>query len=278
VDVVAPGINPSLEPDNGYTGAFRGTSSAAPIVAGAAALIRSHNPNLNDVFIRHLLRTNVDPYEGPRIRQDGGRINVRRALEAAGKPRIRLTITPDTTKGGYPKPTGTVTMDPPPTSIFGETVRLETFEPAHIHLPPVITVPPGGTQTFEIDLVSVPDNPKATIIARGGGGIAAATLWMYPLLPKAIVNVLADQRTIRYGAEMAMDIALDSIPRTDIAVTLSSTHPQILQLPSEIFVAGGLTKRRLVLRAGRVERPVDVTLTASVSGGAANSMTVTVTP
>jgi thermitase len=278
VDVVAPGISPALTPNNGYVDEFRGTSPAAAIVAGAAALIRSHNPNLNDVYIRHLLRTNVDPYQGSRIREGGGRLNVRRALEAAGSPRIRLTLDPNTTEGGYPKPIAKVTMDPPPSNPLGQIVVLESFEPSHIHLPPIITVPPGGTQTFEIDIVSIPDNPKATIIARGGGGLAATTLWVYPIL-HGVKDVLTDQQTIRYGEEMARYIiALDSIPKTDIAVTLTSTHPEILRVPSEIYIARGLTQRRLVLRPARVDRPVDVRLTASVRGGIPKSTTVTVTP
>jgi hypothetical protein len=156
-------------------------------------------------------------------------------------------------------------------------VRLETFEPSHIYLPPTVNVPPGGTRTFEIDIVSVPENPKATIIARGGGGIAASTLWIYPIL-HGLLDVLADQETIRYGEEMAMRIWLDSLPRTDVAVTLTSTHPDILRVPPQVFVARGLTRRTLVLRAGRVEQPVSVTLTATAGEGAPRSIVVRVVP
>ena len=99
VNVVAPGKNHTTYPHQGHDD-FTGTSAAAPIVTGAAALIRSQNPNLNEAYVRHLIETTADEYTGRRIKDGGGRINVRRALAVAGKPTLNLTLSADTTEGG----------------------------------------------------------------------------------------------------------------------------------------------------------------------------------
>ncbi len=105
ISVVAPGVRiPSTDRlgaagygPSDYTDAFNGTSSATPLVAGVAALIRSHNPSLTNVEVRRILETTADkvgvvPYTSVAGHPHGtwnqelgyGRVNAYAAVLAAG--------------------------------------------------------------------------------------------------------------------------------------------------------------------------------------------------
>ena len=96
VDVSAPGVdiwstvayNPGLpEFTEYYSGGWSGSSLAAPIVAGTAALIKSLNPNLGVPEIRNLLTVNADNIDNLNPDYAGklgkGRLNIGRTVEAA---------------------------------------------------------------------------------------------------------------------------------------------------------------------------------------------------
>jgi thermitase len=87
VDIAAPGVNIlATYPNNQYR-SLSGTSMACPHVAGAAAVLWSHNPSLTNAQLRSALETNVDsyqPYNGRTIAPNAGRLNVYRALQAVG--------------------------------------------------------------------------------------------------------------------------------------------------------------------------------------------------
>ncbi|MDJ0851365.1 MAG: S8 family serine peptidase [Myxococcota bacterium] len=97
IDVAAPGVH-NLTTDisagrgydpGDYTPGFNGTSSATPIVAGAAGLLLSANPELTEAEVRELIRQGADkvgaaPYTNGRNDQMGfGRLNVLAALQLA---------------------------------------------------------------------------------------------------------------------------------------------------------------------------------------------------
>jgi thermitase len=87
VDIAAPGVGIySTYRRNTYR-TLDGTSQACPHVAGAAALVWSHAAGLTNQQLRSILEANVDPYQpyGSRtIAPNAGRVNVYRALQAAG--------------------------------------------------------------------------------------------------------------------------------------------------------------------------------------------------
>ncbi len=100
VDVAAPGVHNyttdisgsngyNTEPDGDYVSDFNGTSSATPIVAGAAALILSANKELTEADVREIIRDGADKvgsaiYVNGRNDQMGcGRLNVLKAIETA---------------------------------------------------------------------------------------------------------------------------------------------------------------------------------------------------
>lgn len=81
VDVTAPGVGIlSTLPKNTY-GSYSGTSMAPPHVAGAAALLKSKNPSLDDAEVKANLTQSVDKksvFSGKTAA--GGRLNAARAL------------------------------------------------------------------------------------------------------------------------------------------------------------------------------------------------------
>jgi len=96
VDVSAPGTdvwstvayNPGqADFTEYYSGGWSGSSVAAPLVAGTAALIKSLNPNLGVPEIRNLLTVNADNIDAVNPEYAGklgkGRLNIGRTVEAA---------------------------------------------------------------------------------------------------------------------------------------------------------------------------------------------------
>lgn len=85
------GYNPGdpSYPDVNYVSNFNGTSSATPIVAGAAGLVLSADPNLTEKEVRDIITGTADkvgslPYIGGRNDQFGyGRLNVLEAVRKA---------------------------------------------------------------------------------------------------------------------------------------------------------------------------------------------------
>ncbi len=97
VDISAPGANLLSTWTNGTYISSSGTSLAAPVVAGAAAIVRSHFPDYNALQIAAQLKVTTDiidtlannqPYKGL---LGTGRLNLYKALTETEHPYILLT-------------------------------------------------------------------------------------------------------------------------------------------------------------------------------------------
>ena len=94
VDLTAPGVDmygpqvykPGLGFPDMFGGGWKGTSLAAPVVTGVAALIKSVNPAYKAPEIRDILLATADNvYNGDFATKLGaGRLNAKKAMEAAG--------------------------------------------------------------------------------------------------------------------------------------------------------------------------------------------------
>ncbi len=80
-DISALGDIESTIPGGGYL--FEsGTSMATPAVAGAAALLRQANPDLDPAAVKTLLQAGADPIDGQRFYQQGsGILNIEKSLQ-----------------------------------------------------------------------------------------------------------------------------------------------------------------------------------------------------
>ncbi len=104
VDIAAPGVKiyaPDITGAAGYASGnyvpnFNGTSSATPHVAGLMALILSVDPGLRSWEVEDIIKLTADDL-GPAGRDQEfgfGRINCRRALEAASRIWYQITVQP----------------------------------------------------------------------------------------------------------------------------------------------------------------------------------------
>lgn len=92
VDISAPGHNIYSTWINGYTNSS-GTSMAAPLVAGAAALVKSRFPSYTALQIGEVLRVSTDDItaqnnSGLANKLGSGRLNIFKALSVQNKPSI----------------------------------------------------------------------------------------------------------------------------------------------------------------------------------------------
>lgn len=97
VEVAAPGENILSSVPGGELGVWSGTSMAAPLAAGQAALVRAHTPDLSAAQVTEQIITTAAPIAGP----------VPRRIDAAAALGLPLDTTPpDTTiLSGPPNPT-----------------------------------------------------------------------------------------------------------------------------------------------------------------------------
>lgn len=91
-----------------YSGPWNGTSTAAPLVSGAAAILLSAYPDLSPDDIATILKLAVDPIRSSNGSYGVGRLNIARALEMAagfsteepGTPPIDKPVVPDEDEQG----------------------------------------------------------------------------------------------------------------------------------------------------------------------------------
>ncbi len=258
VDIAAPGASIySTYRGNSYA-TLSGTSMACPHVSGAAALVWTHAPNLSNQQLRSILEQNVDPYQpyysGGTIAPNAGRLNVYRALQAAGggggTPSLSsLTLNPSTVVGGQSS-TGTVTLTAPAQS-GGFTVQLSSSNPSVASVPSSVTVPQGQTSAnFTVSTTQVSSQTQVTITASAGGVTRQATLTVNPPSGSVTLQSLTISPTSVWGGSSATGTVTLSgpAPSGGAVVQLRSSNSSAAIVPSSVTVPAGQTSARFTIR------------------------------
>lgn len=134
LDIVAPGTKlVASTPDEEYFyTSVSGTSFAAPIVAGAVALLHQAKPSLTPTQIRTLLINNADPVKDPGNGQSYPRLNVAKAVAA-------IETVPTTTTTATTSPS--TSSSSPTTTSPATTVPTSTTRPV-----------PGSTHSAQVSI------------------------------------------------------------------------------------------------------------------------------
>ncbi|MEN3000716.1 MAG: S8 family serine peptidase [Armatimonadota bacterium] len=287
VDIAAPGASIySTYRGNSYS-TLSGTSMACPHVSGAAALVWSHAPNLTNQQLRSILETNVDPYNpyaGRTIASGAGRLNVYRALQAAGggggTPALSgLSISPSSVVGGNPA-TGTVTLTAP-AQAGGFTVQLSSSNPSVASVPASVTVPQGQTSAnFTITTSQVSSTTTVTITASAGGVTRQANLTVNPPSPATLQSLTISPTSVWGGNSATGTVRLSGpAPSGGVVVTLRSSRPDRAIVPSSVTVPAGQTQASFTIRTtsglSTGELVVTVTITATL-GSTSRSASLTI--
>jgi thermitase len=277
VDIAAPGVGIlSTIPNNRYA-SYDGTSMACPHVAGAAAVLWSHNPSLTNAQLRSALETNVDPYQplsGRTLAPNAGRLNVYRALQAVGgggptQPSLSsLSLNPTSVVGGNSS-TGTVTLTAPAPS-GGFVVNLSSSNTSVATVPSSVTVPAGATSAnFTVATNPVSSVRSVTITAAAGGITRTATLTVNPPASNVTLQSLTISPTSVWGGSTATGTVTLSgpAPAGGVVVQLRSSSSRA-SVPSTVTVPAGATSARFTIQTRSTFWPFveTVTITATYSG------------
>ncbi|MCX7925686.1 MAG: S8 family serine peptidase [Fimbriimonadales bacterium] len=272
VDIAAPGVNIlSTYPSNRYQ-SLSGTSMACPHVAGAAALLWSHNPSLTNAQLRSALETNVDPYQpyaGRTIAPNAGRLNVYRALQAVGgvgptQPSLdTLSLNPTSVVGGNSS-TGTVTLTAAAPS-GGFVVNLSSSNPSVASVPSSVTVPAGATSAnFTVSTSAVSSSTSVTITASAGSVSRTATLTVNPATTNVTLQSLTISPTSVWGGSSATGtVTLSGPAPAGGAVVQLRSNSSRASVPSSVTVPAGATSASFTIRTTTGAGITTVTITAT---------------
>ncbi|MCL6535801.1 MAG: S8 family peptidase [Armatimonadetes bacterium] len=275
VDIAAPGVGIlSTIPNNRYA-SYDGTSMACPHVAGAAAVLWSHNGSLTNAQLRAALETNVDPYQpysGRTLAPNAGRLNVYRALQAVGgggptQPSLNsLSLNPTSVVGGNSS-TGTVTLTAPAPS-GGFVVNLSSSNTNIATVPSTVTVPAGATSAnFTVSTRAVSSATSVTITASAGSVSRTATLTVNPSSSNVTLQSLTISPTSVWGGRSATGTVTLSgpAPAGGVVVQLRSSSSRA-SVPSTVTVPAGATSARFTIQTRSAFSITTVTITATYNG------------
>jgi thermitase len=274
VDIAAPGVGILSTIPNSRYASYDGTSMACPHVAGAAAVLWSHNPRLTNTQLRAALETNVDPYQplsGRTLAPNAGRVNVYRALQAvSGSPTqpslSSLSLNPTSVVGGNSS-TGTVTLTAPAPS-GGFVVNLSSSNTSVATVPSSVTVPAGATSAnFTVATNSVSSATSVTITAAAGGITRTATLTVNPPASNVTLQSLTISPTSVWGGSTATGtVTLSGPAPAGGAVVQLRSNSNRASVPSSITIPAGATSARFTIQTRSAFSVTTVTITATYNG------------
>ena len=271
VKVAAPGVSIYSTYFGGRYATMSGTSMATPHVAGEVAAILAQNPNLSLSQVETVVVSNVDPYipyNSRTIISGAGRINVLRALQAAGGTAVSLSsvsVSPTSLTGGS-SATGTVTLSG--TAPTGGTAVSLFSNVGSAVVPAAVTVPAGqSTTTFTVTTSAVSSVLSATITATVGSTSRTATLQINaPSVTVALSSLAVSPTSLTGGAGATGTVTLTgAAPSGGITVALASGNAAVT-VPTGVTLAAGATSGTFAVTTQAVSVDTNVTLTANYNG------------
>lgn len=213
VELIAPGVDVVSTFSADTYGPWTGTSFAAPVAAGCAALALSVNPDLTRDELRQVMRTTADRIGGVVYDAAGhnddygfGRVNAAAAVLEAAR-RIQL-LTPHVTFNDVPEEETTAR------AIVWEVAGLEdiTFE---VVAGPTTLAGPAGS--FALLL-----GPSVTVAAPGVLGVAYGRLWMTYTGTTAGDSAAGEVvvRCVQTGEQWTVTMSANTIERPTAAVVM----------------------------------------------------------
>jgi len=215
-------------------------------------------------------------------------ISVQVMLQPNGTAITSLVVVPYTAAGGTSM-TGTVTVSPPAPS-GGATVALSaaftniatpTGTPLPITFPSTVMVAQGTTQAqFTVGSSAVKKTTDISITAALGSSGDTFVIELVPML--SLAGITCPDIAVTTGNAITCSVGLNiPAPAGGQTVTLMSSNPGVLALPASVVVPAGVSSVSLNLVGGPVgTNPVPVTMTATLQGSTAGSVTniLTVVP
>ncbi len=186
-----------------------------------------------------------------------------------------FTITPSTIVGGY-SPQGNVFLTGPAPS-GGAVVNLASNNTHFVQVPPsqTVTVQPGYTSAgFPITTFFTSGTVGATVTASYNNTMYGAGL---TVLPVAVSGVSFYPSTVNAGDPAPLTVYLTGPAAAGTSVTLVSSNPAALQVPSSVALTAGETQVPITGTTFAVGTQTNVTVTATYNGSSGQA-TLTVVP
>jgi thermitase len=287
VKVAAPGTQIASTYPGGRYVYMSGTSMATPYVAGEVAAIRAQNPGLAAEQVNSAVLSNVDPYNpyvGRTIASGAGRINVYRALQAAGvgtppapanAALVSVSVNPASVTGGT-SATGTVTLSAAAPA-GGAVVTLASSNTAAAQVPASATVPSGLTSaTFTVSTQPVAANAAVVLSASYGDATKTTSLTVNTPVP---ASVAFNPASVTGGAASTGTVTLTGpAPAGGTVVTLTSSSTAAATVPPSVTVGAGATSASFSAATQAVAGNTNVTVSAACNGGSRSGTLTVKTP
>ena len=158
----------------------------------------------------------------------------------------------------------------------GAVVSLSTSDSTLLSVAPSITVPAGSySAAFTVNTTPVSSSTMATITGSYGGAPQNASITVEPAMLSALS---LNPTTVTGGTSSQGTLTLSSpAPSGGTVVTLSSSNPSIVSLPSSVTVPAGSSGTTFLVTTTPVSLSAAVTITGSY-GGATQDVSITVQP
>src|SRR5580704_15974009 len=157
---------------------------------------------------------------------------------------------------------GTVNL-PEPAPAGGTVVNLLSSKPSVASVPSSVTVP-EGTTSANFNVSVVPQKSNVFVLISASGGITEQnTLGVVPLLGGLYLN---SSSALGGGPVTTAVVLNNNAPGGGTTVTLASSNPSVLPVPSSLLIQEGSYQSVFTLTTNPVSSSVGVKITASLDG------------